>query len=167
MHSHCCCCQDHGCPNYPQSRFAVCAVVVVVIAIVGRRARRPSFEQDVATASHPPRLMRGIEDGNNGVPYYLDASVACNQPNCQPAKRRSVKSLPLISPPMPARSSVVSPPWIIPTKSIVLPPLISLLAHADLPLHHSSQTADQPREEASCLCRQSVHPCPLVCSHTY
>ncbi len=55
-------------------------------------------------------------------------------------------------------SSIVSPPLIIPRKSIVLPPSISPPAHADLPLHVSSRTVDQPREEASCLCRWSVHP---------
>ncbi len=58
-------------------------------------------------------------------------------------------------------SSIVSPSLIIPRKIIVLPPSISPPAHADLPSHVSSQTANQPREEASCLCRRSVHPCPL------
>jgi hypothetical protein len=58
-------------------------------------------------------------------------------------------------------SSVVSPPSIIPRKSIMLPPLINLPTHADLPLHISSQTVNQPREEALCLCRCSVHPRPL------
>ncbi len=58
-------------------------------------------------------------------------------------------------------SSIVSPPSIIPRKSIVLPPLISPPAHADSPLHVSSWTLNQPREEASCLCRWSVHSCLL------
>jgi hypothetical protein len=66
-------------------------------------------------------------------------------------------------------SSVVLPPLIIPRKSIVLPPLISPPAHADLPLHVSSQTINQPREEALCLCRRSVHLRPpevaLCCRH--
>ncbi len=59
------------------------------------------------------------------------------------------------------RSSIVLPPSIIQRKSIVLPPLISPHAHADLPLHVTSQTVYQPREEASCLYRLSVHPHPL------
>ncbi len=54
-------------------------------------------------------------------------------------------------------SSIVSPPLIIPRKSIVSPPLISPPAHADLPSHVSSQTVNQPREEALRLCRQSAH----------
>ncbi len=54
-------------------------------------------------------------------------------------------------------SSIVLPPSIIPRKSVVLPPSISLPAHADSLLHISSQTVDQPREEASCLCHRSVH----------
>ncbi len=58
-------------------------------------------------------------------------------------------------------SSVLLPPWIIPRKSIMLLPSISPPAHADLPLHVSSRTVDQPREEASCLCHWSVHPRPL------
>ncbi len=58
-------------------------------------------------------------------------------------------------------SSVVSPPSILPRKSIVSPPSISPPAHADLPLHVTSQTVDQPREESPCLCHQSVHPHPL------
>ncbi len=65
-------------------------------------------------------------------------------------------------------SSVVLPPLIIPRKSIVLPPLISPPVHAYLPLHVSSQTVNQPREEVSCLCPQSVHPRPLevaLCHH--
>ncbi len=66
-------------------------------------------------------------------------------------------------------SSVVLLPSIIPRKSIVLPPLISLPVHADLPSHVSSQTVNQPREEASCLCRWSVHLCllevALCCCH--
>ncbi len=70
-------------------------------------------------------------------------------------------SLPLISPPVPARSSVVLPLSIILRKSIVLLPLISLPAYADSPLHVNSQTVNQPRKEESCLCRWSVHPCPL------
>ncbi len=55
-------------------------------------------------------------------------------------------------------SSVVLRPLIIPRKSIVLPPSISPPTHADSPLHVSSQTLNQPKEEALCLCRQSVHP---------
>jgi hypothetical protein len=65
-------------------------------------------------------------------------------------------------------SSVVSPPLILPRKSIVSPPSISPPVHADLPLHVTSQTANQPREEAPCLCRWSVHPRPLevaLCCH--
>ncbi len=65
-------------------------------------------------------------------------------------------------------SSVVLPPSIIPRKSIVLPPLISPPAHADLPLHVSSQTVNQPREEALYLFHQSVHSHPLevaLCCH--
>ncbi len=58
-------------------------------------------------------------------------------------------------------SSVMLPPLILPRKSIVLPPLISLPAHADLPLHVTSQTVNQPREEAPCLRHWSVHPHPL------
>jgi hypothetical protein len=58
-------------------------------------------------------------------------------------------------------SSVLLPPLIIWRKSIVSPPSISPPMHADSPLHVSSQTVDQPREEASCLCHQSVHPRPL------
>jgi hypothetical protein len=50
-------------------------------------------------------------------------------------------------------SSFVSPPSIIPRKSIVLPPSTSPPAFADLPLHEISQTVDQLREEALCLCR--------------
>jgi hypothetical protein len=50
------------------------------------------------------------------------------------------------------------PPLIIPRKSILLPPLISLPVHADLPSHVSSRTVNQPREEMPCLCRQSFHP---------
>ncbi len=64
--------------------------------------------------------------------------------------------------------SIVSPPLIIPRKSIVLPPSISPPVHTDLPSHTSSQTVDQPREEAWCLCRCSVHPRPLevaLCCH--
>ncbi len=55
-------------------------------------------------------------------------------------------------------SSIVLPLSIIPRKSIVLPLWISLPAHADLPSHVTSWTIDQPREEALCLCHQSVHP---------
>ncbi len=51
-------------------------------------------------------------------------------------------------------SSVVLPPSIIPRKSIVSPPSISLPAHADLSLHVTSQTVNQPREEVLCLCHQ-------------
>ncbi len=58
-------------------------------------------------------------------------------------------------------SSVVSPPSILPRKSIMLPPLISPPAHADLPSHVTSQTVDQPREEVPCLRRRSVYPCLL------
>ncbi len=58
-------------------------------------------------------------------------------------------------------SCVVSPPSILPRKSIVLPPLISPPMHADLPSHVTSQTVDQPREKAPCLRRWSVHLCPL------
>ncbi len=58
-------------------------------------------------------------------------------------------------------SSVVLLPSIIPRKCIVLPPSISPPTVADLPSHVSSQTIDQPREEALCLCRQSVHLRPL------
>jgi hypothetical protein len=66
-------------------------------------------------------------------------------------------------------SSVVSLLSIIPRKSIVLPPSISLPAHADSPSHVSSQAVNQPREEVSCLCRQSVYPrlleVALCCRH--
>ncbi len=58
-------------------------------------------------------------------------------------------------------SSVLSPPSIIPRKSIVSLPSISPPAHADLPSHIISQTVDQPKKEAPCLCRWSVHPRPL------
>ncbi len=58
-------------------------------------------------------------------------------------------------------SSVVSPPLIIPRKIIVSLPLISLPTHADSPSHISSQSVNQPREEALCLCHQLVHPGPL------
>ena len=57
-------------------------------------------------------------------------------------------------------SSVVSPPLILPRKSIVLPPSISLPVHADLLSHITSRTVDQPRE-VLCLCRWSVHLHPL------
>ncbi len=57
--------------------------------------------------------------------------------------------------------SIVSPLLILPRKTIVSPPLISPPVHADLPSHVTSQTVDQPREEAPCLCRQSVHLRPL------
>ncbi len=50
-------------------------------------------------------------------------------------------------------SSIMLPPLIIPRKSIVLLPLISPPVHADLLLHVSSRTVDQPREEVSCLFR--------------
>jgi hypothetical protein len=53
----------------------VVVVVVIAVTIVGRRAHRPSFKQDVAAAVHPPRSMRGSEDGNDGVPPNLDAST--------------------------------------------------------------------------------------------
>ncbi len=65
-------------------------------------------------------------------------------------------------------SSVVLPPLIIPRKSIVLSSLISPPVHADLPSHVTSWTVDQQREEASCLCQWSVHPCLLevaLCRH--
>jgi hypothetical protein len=39
-----------------------------------------------------------------------------------------------------------------PRKRIVLPLLISLPTHADLPLHVTSRTVNHPREEESCLC---------------
>ncbi len=55
-------------------------------------------------------------------------------------------------------SSAMSPPLILPRKSIVLPPSISPPAHADSPLHVTSRTVNQPREEALCLRRWSVHP---------
>ncbi len=55
-------------------------------------------------------------------------------------------------------SSVVSLLLILPRKSIVLPPSIILPAHADSPLHVTSRTVDQPRDEAPCLHRWSVHP---------
>jgi hypothetical protein len=58
-------------------------------------------------------------------------------------------------------SSIVSLPLILPRKSIVLPPLISPPAHADSLLHVTSQTINQPREEALCLRRRSVHLRPL------
>ncbi len=76
-------------------------------------------------------------------------------------------SLQLISPPAPDRSRVVLPLSIIPRKSIVLLQLIGLPVPTDSPLLLSSQIANQPREEASRICHQSVYPCPLVCSHTY
>ncbi len=66
-------------------------------------------------------------------------------------------------------SSVMSPTLIIPRKSIMSLLLISLPAHADSPSHISSQTLDQPREEALCLCHWSVHPrlleVALRCGH--
>ncbi len=66
-------------------------------------------------------------------------------------------------------SSILLPPSIIPRKSIVLPQLISPPVHADSPSHVSSRAIDQPREEASCLCRWSVHPrlleVALCCRH--
>ncbi len=58
-------------------------------------------------------------------------------------------------------SSIVSPPSILPRKSIMLPPSISLPTHADSPSHVTSWTIDQPREETPCLCRRSVHLHPL------
>ncbi len=58
-------------------------------------------------------------------------------------------------------NSVVLPPSIIPRKSIMLPPSISPPMHADLPLHVSSRSVNQPREKASCLCHQSVYLHPL------
>ncbi len=60
-------------------------------------------------------------------------------------------------------SSVVSPP----SKSIVLLPSISPPAHADSLSHITSQTVDQPREEAPYLCLQSVHPRPLEVALCY
>ncbi len=85
----------------------------------------------------------------------------------QSAKRRSVMTLPLISPPAHARSSVVLPPAIIPRKSIILSLLISPPVPADLLLHLSSWTVDQPGEEASRLCRRSVYTPPLLPSCKY
>jgi hypothetical protein len=64
---------------------------------------------------------------------------------------KQVASVPSHHQPAKGRS-VVLLPSIIPRKSIMLLPLISLLAHADSPLQVSSQTVDQPREEALCLC---------------
>ncbi len=61
----------------------------------------------------------------------------------------------------PKWNSVASPPSILPRKSILLPPLISPPAHADLPSHVTSRTIDQLREEAPCLRHWSVHPCLL------
>ncbi len=58
-------------------------------------------------------------------------------------------------------STIMLPPSIIPRKSIVSPPLISLPTHADLPSHVSSRTVNHPKEEASCLCHWSVHLCLL------
>ncbi len=58
-------------------------------------------------------------------------------------------------------SSIVSPPLILPRKSIVLLPSISPPVHADLPSHVTSWTIDQPREEVPCLRRWSVHLCLL------
>ncbi len=58
-------------------------------------------------------------------------------------------------------SSVVSLPLILPRKSIVSPPWMSPPAHADSPLHITSRTVDQPREDAPCLRRQSVNLRPL------
>ncbi len=69
-------------------------------------------------------------------------------------------------------SSIVSPLLILLRKSILLPPLISPPVHADLQSHVTSQTVNQLREEALCLCRRSVHPRPLEvalccrCCHT-
>ncbi len=78
-----------------------------------------------------------------------------------------ILTLPLISPPTHARKSVVLPPSIIPRKSIVSSLSISPPAPADLPLHLSSWTVDQPREESLRLCRWSVHMHPLVPSCMY
>ncbi len=61
-------------------------------------------------------------------------------------------------------SSVVSLPLILPRKSIVSLPLISPPTHADLPLHVTSQTVNQLREKAPCLCHWSVHLRPLEVS---
>ncbi len=58
-------------------------------------------------------------------------------------------------------SSIVSLSSIWPKKSIVLLPIISPPVHADLPLHITSRTINQPREEAPCLCHCSVHLRPL------
>ncbi len=58
-------------------------------------------------------------------------------------------------------SSVVTLLLILPRKSIMLPPSISPPVHADLLLHVTSQTVNQPREEAPCLHYRSVHPRPL------
>ncbi len=65
-------------------------------------------------------------------------------------------------------SSIVLPPWIIPRKSIVSPPSISPPTHADSPLHVSSRTVNQPKEEGSCLCPWPSNLCPLevaLCCH--
>ncbi len=64
-------------------------------------------------------------------------------------------------------SSLMSPPSILPRKSIVSPPLISPPMHADLPLHVTSQTINQPREEVPCLHPRSVHPRPLEVALCY
>ncbi len=59
---------------------------------------------------------------------------------------------------LPAKwSSILSPPPILPRKSIMLPPSISLPVHTDMPSHVTSRTVDQPREEAPCLRHWSVH----------
>ncbi len=58
-------------------------------------------------------------------------------------------------------SGVMSPPLILPRKSIVSPPWISPPAHADLPLHVTSWTVNHLREEVPCLRRWSVHWHPL------
>jgi hypothetical protein len=73
---------------------------------------------------------------------------------------KQVASVPLHHQPAKG-SSVVLLVSIIPRKSIVSLPLISPPAHTDLLLHVNSQTINQPREEASCLCHRSVHPRPL------
>ncbi len=64
-------------------------------------------------------------------------------------------------------SSVVSPPLILPRKSM---PSISPPTHADLPSHVTSRTINQPREEVPCLRCWSVHSRPLevtLCCHRW
>jgi hypothetical protein len=58
-------------------------------------------------------------------------------------------------------SSVVLPPSILPRKSIMLLPFISLPLHADSLLHITSRTVNQLREVVLCLRHWSVHLRPL------